>query len=289
MFRHHHVLLDFYANGALVRNVTALYGRETPGALAPSRTEIVAAERTYVASDLYAEDMRYWRARMTGVGADALWSPLQQQSAGGRFDLVVSPEEQGAFTANVRALGGTPFQALLLIVYAHLSGGHDEDIVFGVPFANRSAEHAQTLASMSRIVPFRVNVPPGAPIKVALANVRRALKADLARARFPIWENAEHVFGGPVHGALPKVALNYLRASSLKFGAATGAITSVLYGERNAETYIRCIEEVDGSLSISIDDAKDLQHAERLGRAMQTAIANWRCTDDTPVDALVSA
>jgi hypothetical protein len=287
MFRHHHVLLDFYANAALVRNVAALYGGETPDPLAASRRAIVSAEGAYIASDLYAEDMRYWRARLDGMTTNALWSPLQQRTFGGRFDLGISPGDLEVFRGNARALGGAPFQALLLIVYAHLSAGADQDIVFGVPFANRAPEHASMLASMSRIVPFRVNISPGTPVSVALADVRRALKADLARARFPLWENADHVFGRQAHGALPKVALNYMRAPTLNFGAATGAISKVLYGERNAETYIRCIEEADGSLSISIDSANEHQHAERLGRAMHAAIANWREDKNTTIGALL--
>ncbi|MEJ0023362.1 MAG: condensation domain-containing protein [Alphaproteobacteria bacterium] len=275
MFRHHHVLLDFHGNAALARNVAALYGGQAPDPSGVSRREIISAEKAYLASALYEEDKCYWRARLEGMKANALWNALGQQDAGGRFDLAVPAGEVAAFGASVHALGGTPFQALLLIVHAYLCGGRGDDLVFGVPFANRQADRARALVSMSRIVPFRVNVAPGTPVRDALANIRRALKEDLARARFAIWENADHLFGGPVNGALPKVALNYMRASALRFGAATGAITKVLYGERNAEIYIRCIEEADGRLSISIDDADDQGRAESLGHAVHAGIANW--------------
>jgi nonribosomal peptide synthetase DhbF len=285
MVRHHHVLLDFYAVAALVRNIAALYGGVAPSQPDNCRRAIVLAEKTYFASERFSEDRSYWRTRMEGVSAAALWSRLQKQIAGRRFELAISAPVFAAFSVKVRSLDATPFQALLLIAYAHLSGGCNEDIVFGIPFANRTAEYAQALASLSRIVPFRAKFASETPMAVALANIRRMLKEDLARGSFPIRDNDEHIFRGPLHNALPKVALNYMRASALNFGGATGAITEVLYGERNAETYIRCIEEADGGLSISLDGAAP--QVESLGSAMHAAIVNWRPGEGVTVGALL--
>jgi hypothetical protein len=75
-------------------------------------------------------------------------------------------------------------------------------------------------------------------------------------------------------GALPKVALNFMRARAIRFGAASGSIARMLYGERNADTYIRCVEEADGRLSISLDSARDRDWVEALGQALAAGLVN---------------
>lgn len=270
LVRHHHVLLDFYANATFIRNVAAIYNDEAYALHATDRASIATAEQIYLASDLYREDGEYWRARMQGLGADALSPPLGENT-GGRIDLTIPAHEAASFAMSARSMGSTPFQTLLLIVYAHLAA-REEDVVLGVPFANRTPATANALASLSRIVPFRVRLSPGMAIGEALATIRRSFKRDIERARFPIWENAEHVFGAAPRGALPKVALNYMRTSALQFGAAKGVVSKTLYGERNAEIYIRCIEDEEGGFALSVDAASTPQTADRLGAALRAGI-----------------
>jgi hypothetical protein len=121
-------------------------------------------------------------------------------------------------------------------------------------------------------LPFRLSLPTSVRLEEAIASVRGAFKRDIQRTRFPISENAEQIFPGAPRGALPRVALNFMRASALQFASATAKATKVLYDERNAETYIRCIEEADGSLSISLDAAGGRQGAESLGAATAALI-----------------
>ncbi|HWA22029.1 MAG TPA: condensation domain-containing protein [Caulobacterales bacterium] len=272
MFRHHHVLLDFHATATLVKNVAAAYGGATFAPCTTGRENIFSAEKAYLDSAACGEDRLYWSNRMQGLAADALWNPFRPAAAGGRVDLAVPAAHFAGFAEAARAMGSTPFQTLLLIVYAHIAREQEGDIVFGIPFANRTPETAEALASVSRILPFRLSFPPSARLEEAIASVRGAFKRDIQRARFPIWENAEQIFPGAPRGALPRVALNFMRTTALPFGSATATVSKVLYGERNAETYIRCIEERDGSLSLSLDAAGDRQGAQHLGAAMAAAI-----------------
>jgi hypothetical protein len=272
MFRHHHVLLDFHATATLVKNVAAAYGGATFAPCTTGRANIFSAEKAYLDSAACAEDQLYWSTRMQGLAPDALWNPFRPAAAASRVDLVVPAAHCAGFAEAVRAMGSTPFQTLLLIVYAHIARGQEGDVVFGIPFANRTPETAEALASVSRILPFRLSFSPSARLEEATADVRGAFKRDIQRARYPIWENAEQIFPGAPRGALPRVALNFMRASALQFGSATATVSKVLYGERNAETYIRCIEERDASLSISLDAAGDRQGTQHLGAAMAAAI-----------------
>ena len=51
-------------------------------------------------------------------------------------------------------------------------------------------------------------------------------------------------------------------------------VSRLLYGERNADAYIRCVDEADGRLSISLDSAQDRDWVEALGQALEAGLVN---------------
>ncbi len=227
MLRHHHVLLDFQGAAALLHRVAALYSGGDPPEAEDRRAERAAAERAYVDSDDCREDERYWQGRMAGLNPGALSNPALTPSPDSRLDLTISSQAFAAFASEARAIGSTPFQSLLMITYAHLQRRQEGDVIFGVPLASRTAG---ATSSQSLMLPFRVGLAPDLRGQDAAVAIRLALKADIERSRFPIWENTEAIFPGAVRGGLPRVALNFMRATSLRFGDAGATIARMLYG-----------------------------------------------------------
>ena len=145
----HHIVGDNWSLAVLLRELDALHGAYTAGAVDPlpalavQYADYAAWQRQWLAGEVWQEQRDYWRRTLAGVPAllglpTDRPRPAQQDYAGGLVELTFDAELTAQLHALGRRHGTTLFMTLLAawsVVLSRLSG--QKDLVIGCPVANR--------------------------------------------------------------------------------------------------------------------------------------------------------
>ncbi len=279
---YHHINMDAWANGILVRDVAAAYGAFVRGEepdlpQAPSFEEAVASDAVFVESGRYARAGEYWADLYRTLPdrlVDAVPSVLEGKPPQGTTLCRIGVD--AATMANLRALaaekGASPAQlfiAAALILFHKESGA--TDMVFGMPVLNRpTARDKETFGLFSLTTAPRVRLDPEAGIDAFLGELNRAMRGAMRHHRYPL-SGINRTLGLAAQRVLQLFDLNisYERVEfgELPFGEATAGVPRVLLNgvERTpVEIFVREYGdgervEVDLDLSLGAFDPKEAQ------------------------------
>lgn len=170
----HHIISDAWSCAILQRELSEAYvafkhGREPAHArLETSYADFARAERELPGTVQYKADLEYWEQLLRGAPIVRL--PADHpggrgvSSRGIRKEIPIEPELMDQIHAAARKLGVTPFMYMLAIfkVWVHRLT-LEQDLVVGVPIANRQMQGSQdligffmeTLALRDRVEPHR--------------------------------------------------------------------------------------------------------------------------------------
>ncbi|MFE7275910.1 condensation domain-containing protein [Streptomyces sp. NPDC057623] len=171
----HHLVHDGRSTVEFLSDVLGQYSAEVSGRqyspdAAPSYEDYVA----YTASSEYratiAADVEWWKEQLDGADFSVDFPGLgSRRSAlfdhrGGQYRQALSVELMDSVRALARESGQTVFSALLA-VHAELCRRHSgqNDLVIGLPVANRPAGFERTVGMMVSAVPLRLVIDPRSP------------------------------------------------------------------------------------------------------------------------------
>ena len=194
----HHVVCDGWSMGVIFADLEELYaaaraGREPELAPLPLRyVDYVRWELSESRSEARQERLQYWLDHLTGA-PELLALPTDRprppvQSFKGSYELVQwSRDLNRALDAFCRAEGVTTFMVLLaaFVTLLHRSSGH-EDVVVGVPFANRGRPELEGIVGFFvNTLALRFRPSGGMTFRELLRQVRDVTVAGQANQDVP--------------------------------------------------------------------------------------------------------
>ncbi|MBO6562819.1 MAG: hypothetical protein JJ959_19880, partial [Nisaea sp.] len=289
---YHHINMDAWANGILMRDVAEIYGalvrgREPDLPDAPSFEDAVANDAVFLDSSRYAKAAEYWADLYRTLPdrlVEAVPSVLEGKPPKGT--TLCRIEVDAPTMQKLRALaaekGASPAQlfiAAALILFHKESGA--TDMVFGMPVLNRpTARDKETFGLFSLTTAPRVQLDPEDGIDAFLGELNRAMRGAMRHHRYPL-SGINRTLGLAAKRVLQLFDLNisYERVEfgELPFGEATASVPRVLLNgvERTpVEIFVREYgdgEKVEVDLDLSLgafdpDEARAL--ASRYSRVL---------------------
>ncbi|WP_461006305.1 amino acid adenylation domain-containing protein, partial [Streptomyces capparidis] len=242
----HHLAVDGWSIGVVVRDLAALYAARTGAADPPPAPgtgfAAYAAARTGPAAEAAAaEQLAHWTERLRGhPGVLDLPAepglPAARRDAGGTVPVALPPDLTALLRRTAAHLRTTPF-TVLLTVFAALLGRYagSDDVVVGVPTANRERPELDTVVgSLVNTLPVRVDLSGTPAFAELAARTGRTLAADLDRPLVPFDRlvSALGLARDPDRPALVQAALVVQEAPPrhLRLGDVGGRLTPVPTG-----------------------------------------------------------
>jgi amino acid adenylation domain-containing protein len=240
---YHHINMDAWANGILMRDVAAAYCALTSG-LEPELPEApqfggaAESDRAFLESNRFAKAAEYWSGQYKTLPdrlVDAVPGVLE-----GRPPEPTSLQRIGIDAATMIRLravaaekGATParlFMAAALILFHKLSGA--TDMVFGMPVLNRpTARDKETFGLFSLTTAPRIQLDPAADLDSLLAELDRSMRGAMRHHRYPL-SGVNRTLGLAAQRVLQLFDINisYERVDfgALPFGDAVAGVPRVL-------------------------------------------------------------
>jgi amino acid adenylation domain-containing protein len=195
----HHIVIDPWSLGVLVRELESLYaaytaGRESPLEELPVQyADYAAWQRGRLEGGALKSQLAYWRERLAGdltvlelptdrprPAAESLWA------AGCPVHI---PEDAAAALRNLCAVEGVTAYMLLLAAFEALLQRYtgQEEIVLGVPVANREVAEVEPLIGyFANMVVMRTDLSGDPTFKELLSRVRDAALGAFAHQSVPL-------------------------------------------------------------------------------------------------------
>ncbi|MGW1052848.1 condensation domain-containing protein [Streptomyces sp. NPDC002521] len=194
----HHLVHDGRSTVEFLTDVLEQYSAEVSGGSfvaepAPSYEDYVS----YTGSSDYrarvAADVAWWKAKLEGAEFSVDFSELGSRRSGlfdyrGAQHRQTLPSDLGDMVRAASQQSGTTVFALLLAVYAELCRRHSgqNDLVFGVPLANRPAEFDRTVGMMVSVVPLRLAIDPRTPGNDVVMDAMAAILDAIEHGSAPV-------------------------------------------------------------------------------------------------------
>ncbi|MBT6609266.1 MAG: amino acid adenylation domain-containing protein, partial [Rhodospirillaceae bacterium] len=240
---YHHINMDAWANGILVRDTAAAYSAFTRGedpalADAPLFADAVEADRAFQETARFQKNCAYWKAlyqTMPDRLVDAVPSILEGRPPANTTlcRLAIDGATMDRLRQVAQDRNTTParlFIAGALILLHRQSGARD--VVFGMPVLNRpTAKLKATFGLFSMTTAPRVEIDPTAGLDDLLAKLDASMRNAMRHHRFPL-SNVNRELGLAAKQVLQLFDLNisYERVDfgELPFGDAVAAVPRVL-------------------------------------------------------------
>ena len=240
---YHHINMDAWANGILMRDVSALYNDLLKGSSptldpAPSFMDSVSKDADFAQTELYKRNKDYWAAlythmpdRMVNAGS----SVLEGRAPGGTLErrlLVAGSELDGLRRLAIaqKTTLARLFMAAALMVFNRISG--TRDCAFGMPVLNRPTARARaTFGLFSLTTVPRVALNPDDHLELLLKKIDTAVRGAIRHHRYPLSRvNRELGLAAQRTMQLFDLNISYEKVDFgvLPFGDATASVPNVL-------------------------------------------------------------
>ena len=191
--RAHHIMLDGFGGGLIVRRVAELYsslsaGREPTPPRFGSLESLISADRDYRSSERFARDRAFWVDYLAKLPPAMSLAKRRVPSGGGllRRSATVDAEQARTLRKIAKSLGASPPQLLIAIVasYYHLATGAN-DLVMGMPVTGRPSAALRAIPGMAaNAVALRLGIEPNMSFGALVTETGRTLLRGLRHQQF---------------------------------------------------------------------------------------------------------
>jgi enterobactin synthetase component F len=191
--RAHHIMLDGFGGGLIVRRVAELYsslsaGQEPPPPQFGSLASLISADQDYRRSGRFERDRTFWVDYLAKLPPAMSLAKRRAPSGGGllRRSATVDAEKARTLRAIAKSLGASPPQLLIAIVasYYHLATSAS-DLVIGMPVTGRASPALRTIPGMvANAVALRLGIEAKMSFGALVMETGRALLRGLRHQQF---------------------------------------------------------------------------------------------------------
>jgi amino acid adenylation domain-containing protein len=257
----HHIVTDAWSMGVLIAQLADIYRAFAAGASPPLQPqpmqygEYAAWQRERLQDAVLASQLGYWKARLKGAPAalDLLTDrprPVKQAFLGARR----SRELPASLIAEVAALSrgerATPFMTFLAAFQAllHRYTGQ-EDLVVGVPIANRTRVEAEDMVGLFvNTLALRADLSGNPQFRELLGRVRQTTLEDYAHQDLPFQRVVEELAAGrdPSRAPLFQVMFQQVRLPTLDLPGIVSSPMEIDRGTAKFDLTLSILEERTG-------------------------------------------
>ena len=217
---YHHLISDSYSAALLNRSLADIYTRlarnQPPDLGSPSYVSFIENERTYLASETFEKNRKYWLARYPGL-PEPLLSPakhsrVSEDVIGAGYERFYLPR---GFYRRLGALAEkhkvTLFHVLLGGLYVYFTRVMQrDDFVIGLPVLNRAnAQFRQTAGLFISVNAARFDFGLELDFAELVQRINKTLKENYRHQRFPISNLNRAVGLGQSRPQLFEISLSY--------------------------------------------------------------------------------
>ena len=191
--RAHHIMLDGFGGGLVVRRVAELYsclstGQEPPPPQFGSLASLISADQDYRRSGRFQRDRTFWVDYLAKLPPAMSLAKRRVPSGGGllRRSATIDAEKARTLRTIARSLGASPPQLLIAIVasYYHLSTSAS-DLVIGMPVTGRASPAMRAIPGMvANAVALRLGIGANMGFGALVMETGRALLRGLRHQQF---------------------------------------------------------------------------------------------------------
>ncbi|MFI6047719.1 amino acid adenylation domain-containing protein [Nocardia sp. NPDC051321] len=302
IWTHHHLLLDGWSLGTVLREVMSCYQAafqdQSPILVEPPAYSALLARRAALHAERAAAQESFWRTELAGLTAPTRALPAGNALPGsalrhGVRELRFTEDETAAVRRGAIALGvtvNTLFQAAWALLLARWTG--ESDVVFGVTTTGRSAElngMESAVGLFINTLPLRVPVDPAMPVAAWLRGIQDRQLRISANDGLTL---AQVERCGGVARSVGEMALfdtimvfeNYPAADDLAAEGTGLSITDVQFDEvTGTPLMLYVIPETEMVLRATFGAALDGQHAHGMLAQVRTAVLELLGGSDRPI------
>ena len=190
--KYHHLIVDGWGISQVVRRVGELYSalvRGTPpeGNGLGSYRSFIASELAYLGSPRYADDQRYWSAKLREL-PEPIARDHDDPAPSRHVPWVIDRDVYDALTGFCRAADASLFHLLVAAICAYFARTTDRgDLLLGVPALNRRTQSEKaTVGLYAGLKPARLTFDPRLTPAGFLQRIRSELSRDYRHYRFPL-------------------------------------------------------------------------------------------------------
>jgi enterobactin synthetase component F len=191
--RAHHIMLDGFGGGLIVRRVAEIYsslvaGRELPPPRFGSLASLISADADYRSSGRIERDRAFWREYLAKLPPAMSLAKRRVPSGGGllRRSATIDAEKARTLRKIAKSLGASPPQLLIAMVasyYQRATGA--TDLVIGMPVTGRASPALRAIPGMvANAVSLRLGVQPSMSFGALVMETGRALLRGLRHQQF---------------------------------------------------------------------------------------------------------
>lgn len=191
--RAHHIMLDGFGGGLVVRRVAEVYsslaaGREAPPPRFGSLESLISADRDYRSSGRFERDRVFWVDYLAKLPPAMSLAKRRVPSGGGllRRSAPIDAEKARTLRAIAKSFGASPPQLLIAIVasYYHLATGA-RDLVIGMPVTGRPSPALRAIPGMAaNAAALRLGIEANMTFAALVTETGRALLRALRHQQF---------------------------------------------------------------------------------------------------------
>ncbi len=191
--RAHHIMLDGFGGGLIVRRVAELYsslsaGQEPPPPQFGSLASLISADQDYRRSGRFGRDRTFWVDYLAKLPPAMSLAKRRVPSGGGllRQSATVDAEKARTLRAIAKSLGASPPQLLIAIVasYYRLATSAN-DLVIGMPVTGRASPALRAIPGMvANAVALRLGIEANMSFGALVMETGRALLRGLRHQQF---------------------------------------------------------------------------------------------------------
>ncbi|WP_411816378.1 amino acid adenylation domain-containing protein [Hyphococcus sp. DH-69] len=286
----HHIILDGFAGGLIVRRMAEIYnclleGEEPPpNPFNPLRV-LTESDASYRASKAFDRDRAYWLERLSDAPDPVSFAQGRQPTANGlaRVSFTFSSDETAAVRDLAKAYSCSVPQLLIALSAIFISKTTGcRDLVFGLPVSART-KIARTVPGMAANgVLLRLKIKPNTTLKAVAEETAREVRYALRHQRYRFEDMRRDLGMTGQHDHIARIAVNIepfdydLRFGGAPCSAHNLANSSVedmvlFHYDRGTSQGVRV--DFDANPSLYSDD--DLQkHKDRYARLLRSVLAN---------------
>ncbi len=285
-----HLIGDATSRFLLIERTAQIYGALRDGVpVAPSRAASYLArvewEQSYLGSDAYLDDRRYWMERFVTppdplVEGDRRRTESARTGRSVEISQTIGRVEFERLEALAKSLGSSLprlFVALVYIVFRRLTGS--SDLALGFILHNRIEEKfRRTIGLLASNLPVRIDIDRNTSFRDAVHRIDADLLRDRSHARFPVWQLGGALGLSRQHRGLYDILVNYIPADSLgDFAGMPMSLTRLKPGLMLPWDITLCQRGVSGGPEFSVNYDAGLvadDEARRVAQCLAFLVTN---------------